>query len=567
MHTSGRGPDLVKVLRELRGSLQSTRLFLEIQEVENARALRDEAIGQIEDYLVPRLEELEAPILAVVGGSTGAGKSTLINSLVGTVVSPAGVLRPTTRAPVLICSEQDLPWFSDDRVLPAFARTSGALDPDGRSLHLIPIPHLPAGLALLDAPDIDSVVRSNRELATQLLAAADLWLFVTTAARYSDAVPWEFLKKAERRSTALAVVLNRVPPDAVKIVVGHLSSMLEAQGLARAPVFSISELPLSDGLIPRAQIEEIRGWLERLTADSEARAQVIRMTLEGALGDVIVTAEELAASIDAQSATAYALGAEVRRAYGTAQQQIAEGLNDGRMLRSEVLARWQDVVGTGDLMRTIESRIGWVRDRFMEALTGKASVATEVKVVLENSIEALVVASSDGAAELVVKSWRASPGGRALLESSDEALDRSSHGLRKRTEDLVREWQGYVLELVAAEGATKRAVGRALSLGVNGIGVALMITVFAHTGGLSGGELVVASGTAAVSQKLLEAIFGDQAVRDLAARARADLLQRVGGLLDAEANRFHRLLDPVAPAPGEAQAVRTAALSLRMARQ
>jgi hypothetical protein len=179
----------------------------------------------------------------------------------------------------------------------------------------------------------------------------------------------------------------------------------------------------------------------------------------------------------------------------------------------------------------------------------------------------LVVASADGAAESIVKSWRATPAGRAVLASSDETLDRSSPELRERTEALVREWQGYVLELVAAEGATKRAAGRALSLGVNGIGVALMVTVFAHTGGLSGGELVVAGGTAAVSQKLLEAIFGDQAVRELAARARADLLQRVAGLLDAEANRFHRLLDPIAPAPGEAQAVRTAALSLRMARQ
>ena len=39
----------------------------------------------------------------VVGGSTGAGKSTLVNTLVGAEVSTAGVLRPTTRAPVLAC--------------------------------------------------------------------------------------------------------------------------------------------------------------------------------------------------------------------------------------------------------------------------------------------------------------------------------------------------------------------------------------------------------------------------------------------------------------------------------
>jgi energy-coupling factor transporter ATP-binding protein EcfA2 len=565
MQSSGGGLALVGILAQLRDAMHRSRLLLDVSEVADARASRDEAIGQIEDYLIPRLEELDAPILAVVGGSTGSGKSTLINSLVGTVVSPAGVLRPTTRAPVLVCSEQDLRWFSDDRILPGFARTTGAPPGEGRSLHLIAVEELAPDLALLDAPDIDSVVRSNRELATQLLAAADLWLFVTTAARYSDAVPWEYLKKAARRSTALAIVLNRVPDDAVGVVENHLSSMLQAQGLGRAPVFSLPELALDDGLIPKTQLNEIASWLDRLTADAEARTQVVRMTLEGALDDLVDTAAKLASSIDAQSASAHTLASEVRLAYGNAQQQIAEGLNDGRLLRSEVLARWQDVVGTGDLMRTLESRIGWVRDRVVEAVTGKASVATEVKAVLENSIEALVVAAADAAAESTVARWRATAAGRTLVESS-ERLERSSPDLRARTDDLVRAWQGYVLELVAAEGAPKRAAGRALSLGVNGIGVALMITVFAHTGGLSGGELVVASGTAAVSQKLLEAIFGDQAVRDLAARARADLLQRVSRLLDAEADRFHGLLEGVAPAPEEARAVRTATLSLRMAR-
>jgi energy-coupling factor transporter ATP-binding protein EcfA2 len=559
---------LVSSLEELRESLRSTRLSLEVPGVEDARAARAEIMGQIEDYLVPRLKELDAPILAVVGGSTGSGKSTVVNSLAGTVVSPAGVLRPTTRAPVLVCAQEDLVWFSDDRVLPGFARTTGATQRGGgRSIQLIPISSLPPGLALLDAPDIDSVVRTNRELATQLLAAADLWLFVTTAARYSDAVPWEYLKKAEQRSTALAVVLNRVPHEAVHVVVEHLMSMLRERGLGRAPVFTIPELPLSDGLIPRDSIGEIRTWLDRLTADSEARAEVIRMTLEGALDGVVTTAEQLASTLDAQTATVYALQGEVRRAYDVAQQDIAEGLRDGRLLRSEVLARWQDVVGTGDFMRTLESRIGWIRDRVVESVTGKASVATEVKVVLENSIEALVLASADRAAETSVSSWSATPAGRTLLESSDEPLDRSSPELRRHTEELVREWQGYVLELVSQEGAPKRATGRALSLGVNGIGVALMITVFAHTGGLSGGELVVASGTAAVSQKLLEALFGDQAVRELAARARADLLERVARLLDEEASRFNSIVEPVAPASGEAQAVRTAALRVRMARR
>ena len=74
-----------------------------------------------------------------------------------------------------------------------------------------------------------------------------------------------------------------------------------------------------------------------------------------------------------------------------------------------------------------------------------------------------------------------------------------------------------------------------------------MLAVFAHTGGLTGGEIVVAGGTSAVGQKVLEAIFGDQAVRTLAARAREDLIERVDRLLRAEAKRFDVLLDRSAP--------------------
>ena len=64
-------------------------------------------------------------MLAVVGGSTGAGKSTLVNSLVGDDVSRTGVLRPTTRSPVLVHHPDAAHWFADDRILPTMARVSG----------------------------------------------------------------------------------------------------------------------------------------------------------------------------------------------------------------------------------------------------------------------------------------------------------------------------------------------------------------------------------------------------------------------------------------------------------
>ena len=104
-----------------------------------------------------------------------------------------------------------------------------------------------------------------------------------------------------------------------------------------------------------------------------------------------------------------------------------------------------------------------------------------------------------------------------------------------------------MFDLVSREGASKRTTARLASLGVNGAGLTVMLAVFAHTGGLTGAEVVVAGGTSAVGQKVLEAIFGDQAVRTLAARAREDLLERVERLLRADAVRFDELLDATAP--------------------
>ena len=549
----------------LERDLAGARFALEVPGVDEARAVRDELTGQIVDYLLPRLLQIDAPLLTVVGGSTGAGKSTLVNSLIGRTISAAGVLRPTTTTPVLVAHPDDLSWFEGDRILPGMPRSTGAVGSEAGALHLVADADVPVGIALLDAPDVDSVVQANRELATQLLAAADLWLFVTTAARYADAVPWGFLRRARARATALALVLNRVPPEALQEVPRHLGEMLAREGLADAPVLTVAEASLENGLVPEEALAPVRDWLRSLAADAEARSEVVRTTLTGALASLPDRVDLVISHLESQIDASESLAAGARGSYAAAEREVEEALSAGALLRGEVLARWHEFVGTGDVMRSLQTGIGRFRDRINGLITGRPPVESEVRSEVERGIETVVLAACDKAFDATMSAWRASAHGRSVLERGS-VPSRSSSQLSEAVESEVRAWQGRVLELVRQQGAGKRAAGRAVSFGVNAVGAALMIAVFAQTGGLTGGEVAIAGGTAAVSQRLLEALFGDEAVRNLTNKARSDLLGRLQGLLRAEAVRFEQAARGDAPARSDIEALQVSLAAVEAAR-
>jgi hypothetical protein len=557
---------LESALTKLRVAVAAVSLPLPLPGAEEQRKVVQEIIRQLDDYVMPRLATIDAPLLAVVGGSTGAGKSTLVNSLVGRQVSAPGVIRPTTRSPVLVHHSSDAPWFADDRILPGLARSTGAAR-DSRSLQLVVEDSIPPGLALLDAPDIDSVVVENRQLAAQLLAAADLWLFVTSAARYADAVPWGFLRAAADRSAAVAVVLDRVPPRAMTAVPAHLGQLMSERGLADSPLFAVPETTVdAEGLLPASAIQPIRGWLAVLAADQASRAKVVRQTLDGAIGALAAKAPALARSIDEQLEAIEQLRAEADRSYAEAVRTVQVQTADGTLLRGEVLARWHEFVGTGEFFRALEQKVSWLRDRLMATLRGEPPGAGNLKIAVESGLESLLREEAAAAAERAEASWQAHAAGRALIDAADIDLSRSSVDFDRRAARAVRDWQGAVLDLVADVGMSKRSRARFYALGVNGFGVALMIVVFAHTGGLVGAEIGVAGGTAVLAQRILEAVFGDQAIRRLAQTAKDDLDARVQTLLADELVRYHKVLDGLAVDSDRSARLRRSAAAVESAR-
>lgn len=558
-----------------------------------ARTLLAAMARQLDDYILPRSASVDNPLTIVVGGSTGAGKSTLVNTLLGEPLTQSGAIRPTTRHPVLLHRAEDEAALSPERFLPTLprTRTSGmnagsqalpGLDPKiARALIPITTSALPQGIALIDAPDIDSVSEENRTLAKELLSAADLWLFVTTANRYADAVPWELLHEAAARSIAIAVVLNRVPEGDEEAIENDLRRMLDEAGIHAVLIHTVTEQPRDEsGMLAPVSLAPLTLWIRELGADAPARAAIARQTLAGAVETLAGNLQVLAAEQARQQAAHQSLAAIVAEEYEDALTTIDGALSDGSLLRGEVLSRWHDFVGTGDFFRSLDSTIGRLRDRVGSALRGQPAAAQKVEDALESGIHAVVLDAAARASENTRTRWHASRAGRSLLarldvlqavsvapqtasaaapeqnaEATGEAKGNEAKGEVQSAEDIfsaavaeqIRLWQGSVLEMIREEGADKRKRARFLSLGVNATAVMLMVAAFSLTGGITGIEAGIAGGSGVVGTKLLESIFGEDAVRRMATRARTDLLERMADLLTEHAQPFTAVLEETDP--------------------
>lgn len=550
-----------------------------------ARTLLAAMARQLDDYILPRSASVDNPLTIVVGGSTGAGKSTLVNTLLGEPLTQSGAIRPTTRHPVLLHRAEDEAALSPERFLPTLprTRTSGmnagsqalpGLDPKiARALIPITTSALPQGIALIDAPDIDSVSEENRTLAKELLSAADLWLFVTTANRYADAVPWELLHEAAARSIAIAVVLNRVPEGDEEAIENDLRRMLDEAGIHAVLIHTVTEQPRDEsGMLAPVSLAPLTLWIRELGADAPARAAIARQTLAGAVETLAGNLQVLAAEQARQQAAHQSLATIAAEEYEDALTTIDGALSDGSLLRGEVLSRWHDFVGTGDFFRSLDSTIGRLRDRVSSALRGQPAAAQKVEDALESGIHAVVLDAAARASENTRTRWRASRAGRSLLARLDapqaasaapeknagannEAKGDEAKGEVQSAEDIfsaavaeqIRLWQGSVLEMIREEGADKRKRARFLSLGVNATAVMLMVAAFSLTGGITGIEAGIAGGSGVVGTKLLESIFGEDAVRRMATRARTDLLERMADLLTERAQPFTVVLEETDP--------------------
>ncbi|WP_164712291.1 dynamin family protein [Trueperella bialowiezensis] len=441
---------LAGLVRRTLEALHDADLPLDMPGARELSESRKQLITQLESRILPQLEQGELPTVIVFGGSSGAGKSTLVNSLVGKEISPASVLRPTTRTPVIVMHPDDEPTMAGHALerMGEYQVVDSAI----------------SGVVLVDAPDLDSVDDSNRELSSRLIDTADLWVFVTTSSRYGDAVAWDTLLRAHTRGITCAVVLDRVPHSALATVRSDLVARMGQMGLAESPLFIIPDAGAHSGLLPDEYVEELRSWLDILARTKAGESLISRTTaatLPQLRNDLLVLA-------DAVEAQENALTDLKDKAYEGAQQpleKLATNIANGRFGQGAPTTSWLSLASTGGPLAGMVARRkprffdrgSQARDRAMTTIFD--AILTSARVALTQGLTA--------AQANVNQAWRADVVNTTQLAAEANAnLD-----IDAIVERALKGWKSDIAAVPTKDNPWLSKAGTASLLGVAAGGI------------------------------------------------------------------------------------------------
>lgn len=435
------GPALDVVL-DLGSALEQLTFPLELPEAQHARDLRRRVHTQLTSHLAPRLKHASLPAVVVVGGPTGSGKSTLVNTISKETVSPAGVVRPTTRKPVLVVNPADEELMAQHPV----AERSRLVVADG----------LPRGLALVDAPDLDSVHEENRTLAVELVEVADIWLFVTTANRYGDALPWEILETVRRRGVTVGVVLDRVGVEAMDTVRRDLLQRLDSAGLSSVPLFVVPDAgPLTEALEEK-YVTEVSSWLTLIASRAGSR-EVVARTIRGVWTPLRQEVRELLEAVVAQVETAADLTAAADVVVAPVAADLADDLRSGVLAEGAPTTRWlAGASSRGPLEALPHEATGYFAKR--RSTRGVQAREEALGTLLEEvrwSFSDIVGQSAQRVSDLVRQAWAEhSQAGAVLAEARTAKV-----AAEERERRLDEAWRAWLETVGKIHGAARQGGG------------------------------------------------------------------------------------------------------------
>jgi len=554
-------------LRDLVGRLEALadRRLASRPASASANARATQLTDHLRGHVRVRANSLDAPLIVLVLGPTGAGKSTLFNTLAGRAASATGVLRPTTRLAVVLMHPGDRAALLD-----------GALARVGADrLQLVEDDAIAPGVALVDAPDIDSIEHTNRELADHLVESADLCLFVTTAIRYADRVPWTVLGRARERGLPLIGLVNRMPTDEAdrRAILTDIERLFVDAGLidtmasgrdARIELVGVNEgdIELATESLRHAAIAPIAERIEQLRRDREARLELAARALAGSLAGLGQLLDTIADDCEHEAIDVDALLRTANHQYERELISLRDELGRGTFLREEALRHWQRFVGADQITRFFSQGIGRVRGALAAILRPAHAPVAEIRAATTEDLLAVARLHAAEAARRTSTGW-VEDHAVATAIADDPGLWSTSIDFDDRLRARLDTWMDGIAADIEATGRPKHLLAKGASIGVNVIGTGVVLGTFIHTGGLTGAEVGVAAGTAFLNQKLLSALFGEAAMAELIAHARNRLDEALAATFAEEIARFERLVLGSGQLTGLAADLRQAAADTR----
>ena len=499
------------------------------------------------------LLQLDELFLLVVVGEFNAGKSRLVNALLGRAVLPEGVLPTTSR--ITVVRYGDVPRET----------------PQGDELAAVTAPAvLLSELTIVDTPGTNAIVRRHEQLTREFVPRSDLVLFVTSADRPFSESERVFMELIRTWGKKVVIAVNKVDilesDKARREVLDYVTTNATTL-LGTTPEVFATSAKLGLGAWRTPDDRDEAAWqasglaaLEKYIRDTLNSTERVRLKFENPLG----VAERVLENLDAAAAhDLEELGEDVATAATIEQQLDVYGRELGeelapRVAQTELILRKLEARGLDFFDNTIR-----LTNILQLARGDRIRIAFERDVLADmpQQVEQQVQGTIDWLVEKDLRQWQQVSGylQRRQASHADRLVGQVPDTLDVRRRQLlegVGDSAAKVLETYDRQDEAQRLAGEveqavaftalaeAGAVGLGAAVVALLSASFEPTG-------LVAAGTVAILGLFIIPAKRRQAKERFADKI-ADTRLRLSSVLttqfNSEADRSQaRLRDAVAP--------------------
>jgi small GTP-binding protein len=440
------------------------------------------ATPQDSETLSQSIQQLDELFLLVVVGEFNAGKSALINALLGQRLLTEGVTPTTTQINVLKYGEQ-----AEHRVV-------------DENLHVLMLPaNLLAEISIVDTPGTNAIMRAHEVLTSQFVPRSDLVLFITSADRPFTESERAFLEKIRNWGKKVVFVINKIDILQNEAELAEVKDFVIAN--ARALLGIVPEVfPVSARLALRAKLGEPGLWersrfaaLEQYVHDTLDETERLRLKFLNPLGvgtflvkrylettssrlDLLKVDVAMLADVDAQLAV---YKADMQRDFtfriADIDNVLFEMVQRGDAFFDETLrlARIFDLLNkdriqkdfslrvVGDVPQRIERKVGDLIDWLVDADLRQWQAVTEHLAKQRRAHDDRII-------------------GDAVADTFHYDRERLIQGVGREAQRVVETYDKTREAEAMAEEAQK-AVAATAALGVGAVGLGTLIAILATT--------------------------------------------------------------------------------------